>query len=97
MGVDILFFGDQSDIEIFPFIRRFILRREHSILVEAFLVNISSVLRESIAALPASQRELIPSFVNLSDFIDSYQFSAGRNPIVDNALLCVAQLAHYIR
>jgi Starter unit:ACP transacylase in aflatoxin biosynthesis len=97
MAVDILLFGDQSDVDVFPFIRKFLLRREQTGLVEIFLENASSALRTSIAGLSAPYRKQIPSFVNLLDFIDSYRLSSCRNAIVDSTLLCIAQLAHYIR
>lgn len=93
---EILFFGDSADVDSIAAIRNVISKRERPTLVDAFLNHASSFLRTSIAGLPPQERQQIPAFVNLREFIAAYSQQERRHVLVDGVLLCIAQLAHFL-
>lgn len=94
--MDVLFFGDQTDPGIVPYAREILSAPAETPLVSSFLKSVSCALRCSIANLPAPQRQQLPPFANLGEFIQCYASTGRQNAVVESTLLCVAQLADYI-
>ena len=94
-AVDIVLFGDQA-VDTYPYLRQLLTRREHTAMLSSFLKQATANLRTDIAALPRSQRQALPSSHDLLEFIEAYRKSQGYNGAVSNALLVIAQLAHWI-
>ncbi|MCJ1478063.1 hypothetical protein MMC13_006738 [Lambiella insularis] len=93
--MDILLFGDQA-VDVYPFLHRIFFQRAHTTLVTSFLNHVTTTLRSDIANLPRLQRQNIPPLNNLLEFIELYHKAQRRSAPIENALLCVAQLAHWI-
>jgi hypothetical protein len=93
--MDVLLFGDQA-VEVYPYLHRLLFKREHTSLLTSFLNHVTSTLRVDISNLPRLQRQKIPPLTNLLEFVELYQNSSRVAPI-ESALLCIAQLAQWIR
>ncbi|MCJ1320622.1 hypothetical protein MMC15_005962 [Xylographa vitiligo] len=93
--MDILLFGDQA-VDVYPFLHRIFFQRGHTTLVTSFLNHVTTALRADISKLPRLQRQNIPPLNNLLEFLEIYHRSQRRAAPIENALLCVAQLAHFI-
>ena len=94
-AVDVLLFGDQA-VDTYPYLRQLLTRREQTAILSSFLKQASAALRADIASLPRSQRQVLPSAHDLLEFIEAFRAFQGRNSAVSNALLVIAQLAHWI-
>ncbi|KAI1345073.1 polyketide synthase [Xylariaceae sp. FL0016] len=90
-----LLFGDQS-LDTHGFLADFFRRGSPSILSREFLRQASDALRDEIDRLPRVQRQRIPIFRTLQQLNESYHRQSLKSPGIDSALLCIAQLAHYI-
>ena len=93
--VDVLLFGDQA-VETYPYLRQLLTRREHTAVLSSFLKQATAALRTDIASLPRFQRQALPSTHDLLEFLEAYHGSQSHNSAVSNALLVIAQLAHWI-
>ena len=93
--MDVLLFGDQA-VDVHPFLHKLLTQREHTTLLTSFLNHVTVSLRTDISNLPRLQRQEIPPLNNLLEFIGRYRKSRYRSAPIDNALLCIAQLAHWI-
>ena len=93
--MDVLLFGDQA-VDVYPFLHRIFFQREHTALVTAFLNHVTTALRADISALTRFQRQHIPPLNNFLEFLEIYHRSQWRAAPIENALLCIAQLAHFI-
>ncbi|KAJ5676015.1 conidial yellow pigment biosynthesis polyketide synthase [Penicillium macrosclerotiorum] len=94
--MDVLVFGDQTHEAIAAYIHDLVFVRKNPPLVACFLSSVSRMLRKSIGTLPLLQREKLPGFANLEEFINSYISKGCISPTVETTILCVAQLADYI-
>lgn len=65
-------------------------------LSRSFLEQAGSALREEIDRLPSLQRNTIPEFSTILELNKLYHAGTIKNPAVDSALLCIAQLSQYI-
>ncbi|KAI1389461.1 polyketide synthase [Hypoxylon trugodes] len=90
-----LLFGDQS-LDTHGFLADFYRRGNPSILSKEFLRLAGDALRDEIDRLPRGERRFIPIFRTLQQLNERYHAQTIKFPGIDSALLCVAQLAHYI-
>lgn len=90
-----LLFGDQS-LDTHGFLADFYRRGNPSVLSKEFLRLAGDALRDEIDSLPREERRKIPIFRSLQQLNERYHSRKLKFPGIDSALLCVAQLAHYI-
>nr|AAR90248.1 polyketide synthase [Botrytis cinerea] len=90
-----LIFGDQS-LDTHTFLADFCQHGRPSMLSRSFLEQAGSALREEIDRLPSLQRNTIPEFSTILELNKLYHAGTIKNPAVDSALLCIAQLSQYI-
>ncbi|KAI0387178.1 polyketide synthase [Hypomontagnella monticulosa] len=90
-----LLFGDQS-LDTHGFLADFYRRGNPSVLAKEFLRLAGDALRDEIDRLPREERRKIPIFRSLQQLNERYHSRKLKFPGIDSALLCVAQLAHYI-
>lgn len=90
-----LLFGDQS-LSTHAFLADFCRRGQPSILAKTFLDQAASALRDEIESLGKLQRTKLPTFRTLPQLNERYHQQKIKHAGIDSALLCVAQLAHYI-
>lgn len=90
-----LLFGDQS-LDTHGFLAEFIRVGEPGILAREFLRQVGDALRDEVNSLPSVERISIPTFRTLRQLNEKYYTQSTKAPGIDSALLCVAQLAHYI-
>ncbi len=90
-----LLFGDQS-LDTHGFLADFYRQGNPSVLSKEFLQRAGDALRVEVESLPRTRRERIPIFKSLQQLNEKYHGQSNKYPGVDSALLCIAQLAHYI-
>ncbi|KAI0473239.1 polyketide synthase [Xylariaceae sp. FL0804] len=90
-----LLFGDQS-LDTHGFLADFFRQGNPSILSKEFLARAGDALRDEIDQLPRVERQKIPIFRTLQQLNERYHSQSVKCPGIDSALLCIAQLAHYI-
>ena len=90
-----LLFGDQS-LDTHGFLADFCRQGSPSILSKTFLEQATQALILEIDQLPRLERQKIPFFRTLQQLNEKYHAQTIKYPGIDSALLCVAQLAHYI-
>ncbi|CAI4215230.1 unnamed protein product [Parascedosporium putredinis] len=90
-----LLFGDQS-LDTHGFLAEFCRQGNPSILAKAFMERASHALRDEVDRLSKLERANIPSFKTLYQLNEKYYTQERKHPGIDSALLCIAQLAHYI-
>jgi iterative type I PKS product template protein len=91
---NVLLFGDQT-AEQYHLLHKVSLHRDN-VLVSNFAQRCALALREEARALPRSQRELMPDFLTLTNLIEAYYQKGDKLPMLESALLTIAQLGHYI-
>lgn len=91
-----LLFGDQS-LDTHGFLADFMRRGDQGILSKAFLDQSAKALCKEVEGLPALDRARLPVFRSLPQLNERYHAQATKHPGIDGALLCVSQLAHYIK
>lgn len=90
-----LLFGDQS-LDTHGFLAEFFRQGNASVLAKSFLEQAGDALREEVERLGALERSKLPIFMNLRQLNENYHHLTLKHPGIDSALLCIAQLAHYI-
>lgn len=90
-----LLFGDQSS-DTYTFLSDFCRRGSPSLLSQSFLQQASVALKAEVDGLSVLHRKRIPNFSSIEQLNRRYNESNTKYPAVDSALVCVAQLAHYI-
>lgn len=91
---NVLLFGDQT-AEQYPLLRKIVLHRDN-VLVSNFVQRCALALREEARALPRAQRETIPDFLTLTNLVEAYYQKGDKVPMLESALVTIAQLGHYI-
>lgn len=90
-----LLFGDQS-LDTHSFLANFCSSGNTSVLASAFLERAAVLLQDEVAKLPATERQVMPTFGTIAELNYRYHSNASRHSAVDSALLVATQLAHYI-
>lgn len=90
-----LLFGDQST-DTHGFLAEFFRQSNQGLLAKAFLEQAGRRLKKEIEQLPKVERSKLPTFLTLQQLNERYYAQGNKHPGVDGALLCIAQLAHYI-
>ena len=94
LPTQIFIFGDQtnaSDSEL-----RQLLHVRDNIVLRSFFERTTYALRVTIAQLPGLKREKFPRFTTLLDLL-ARRRELENNPALELALLCISQLARFIR
>lgn len=93
--MSIIFFPDRvkSSREL---IRQVHQTRHTTVLVASFLEKAYSTLREEVWGLNREEREQIPPFNSVFDLSERHANSEIQRVEVSSALLCIAELAHFI-
>ena len=90
-----LLFGDQS-LDTYGFLADFHRLGNPSVLSREFLRRAGEALKREVDQLPRIGKQKIPVFRTLQELNEGYHAQGVKYPAIDSALLCVAQLAHYI-
>ncbi|RYP30428.1 hypothetical protein DL767_006239 [Monosporascus sp. MG133] len=90
-----LLFGDQS-LDTHGFLADFYRRGNPSLLSKEFLRRAGEALKDEVDNMPRVHRQRIPVFRTIQELNERYRGLSIKYPGIDSALLCVAQLAHYI-
>ncbi|KAF2742534.1 polyketide synthase [Sporormia fimetaria CBS 119925] len=93
--MSMLLFPDQL-LDTRGLIRRAHEAQKKTILVKSFLEKAYAALRTEVWNLPASSRRQIPPFNSVYDLSERNAASKIQRVEVTSALLCIAQLAHFI-
>ncbi len=91
----LLLFGDQALVNRAHIQKQIVESREDPFL-SLFIQRSSDALRHEIAQLSPLERRKIPDFTNIAELNDRTSFDETHEG-VQNALLCISQLAHYIQ
>lgn len=91
----LLLFGDQS-VDIYGFLADFCRQGNPNILAKVFMERASHRLRDEVERLGRLERAKIPAFRTLPQLNERYHSQAIKHPGIESALLCIAQIAHYI-
>ena len=90
----IFVFGDQTNASEAD-LRR-LLHAHDNVVLTSFLERATQTLRLEIARLSSVQQEWFPRFSTLFDLLTS-RHKKGNNPALGLALLCINQLARFIK
>jgi iron transport multicopper oxidase len=91
-----LLFGDQS-LDVYAFLADFCGGSKiPSVLARSFLEQVGAALRREVDQLSSIERQRVPRFASVKELNENYHSHEVKNSAVDSALLCIAQLAHYI-
>lgn len=92
--MDILVFGDQT-VQAHALLRKVFLKQGRPLL-RSFLQETQCVLADEISKLVYDRRVRIPYFSTLRELVDRYYKAGVRDASLESALMCLAQLAHFI-
>lgn len=90
-----LLFGDQS-LDTHAFLASFFRQHDRGILAKAFLDQTARGLKIEVDRLSKLEQSKLPTFRTLQQLNQRYHEQKTKHPGIDSALLCIAQLAHYI-
>lgn len=94
--MDIYVFGDQR-VDCRTFLQDVLLCRE-SVLLTSFLDHVSVVLREEVSSMTHLRWGLdFPEFGHVRELVERYYKKGRSNPAIESAIVCLSQLAHFIR
>lgn len=92
--MQIYVFGDQT-VDSRPFLRQICQRK--GLLLTSFLERAGNALYEEVSSLSNIQRGgRIPDFSNVLELVERSSTARLPHPAVESALVCLAQLAHFI-
>ncbi|KAL9111506.1 MAG: hypothetical protein Q9227_003993 [Pyrenula ochraceoflavens] len=91
--MEVYIFGDQT-ADCRTFLSK-VFPRKGDILLHSFLERASVALREEISCHPSTKSN-IPSFGTVQELADRYYQGNAPNAAIESALVCLAQLAHFI-
>lgn len=93
--MDVLLFGDQtSDCR---FALRWALQQKKNVILTSFFERVGAALRHEVSRQPRLVRNRIPEFTSIKDLLERYDELQSANPILDSTLMCICQLASFIR
>lgn len=92
--VRVLLFGDQSG-DIIPALRQLISVKDNPLIV-SFFEKVYVALRDEVAKHPRAEHEL-PGFTSVGNLLWRYSESGARSPEIENALICIYQIASFLR
>lgn len=87
-------FGDQTDSFESGLVQ--LLHIKGCEVLSSFFEQTQYALRLEISQLPVSQKEWFPRFTSIIDLVTG-KSDQGRNPALELALLCLTQLARFIK
>jgi Starter unit:ACP transacylase in aflatoxin biosynthesis len=92
-----LLFGDQS-LDVYAFLADFCGGPKiPSVLARSFLEQVGTALKKEVDQLSCIERQRVPRFASVKELNENYNNHEVKNSAVDSALLCITQLAHYIK
>jgi len=92
--MDLLLFGDQSTDYLPTF--QALLKGHRGTILSEFFGSVNTALKLEIHALPDLKGYVFPSFSDIDELVSKYERSLSQNATLDSALLCLAQLSHFI-
>ena len=93
--MNILLFGDQTS-DFHPLLRKLLHKKGNPVL-GSFLERANVALRDEITRQSSLTQEKMPQFTSISDLIERYQDSKTSNPAIESAIVCICQIACFIR
>ena len=90
----VLLFGDQSG-DIIPALRQLISVKDNPLIV-SFFEKAYVTLRNEVAQHPRTEREL-PGFTSVETLLWRYSESGAGSPEIESALICIYQIASFLR
>jgi naphtho-gamma-pyrone polyketide synthase len=93
-SLNVYVFGDQTNA--FESDLNQLLHVKDCEVLSSFFEQVNYALRLEISRLPASQKEWFPRFTSIIDLLARYPES-GSNPALGLSLLCLNQLARFIK
>lgn len=93
--MEILLFGDQqADCQLFL---RHVFHLKGNPILTSFLDRVGSALREEISRQPNRyHHKRIPRFSTVRELVERHYASGQPNPAIESAIICLAQLSHFI-
>ena len=93
--MQIFLFGDQN-VDCHFFLKHIFCLKENLVL-SSFLRRVSIALREEINCQPhRPSHEAIPIFDSVQELVERHYTSDNSDPAVESAVICLAQLSHFI-
>ena len=95
---NVVFFGEELSLA-YPYLLAIQRHKGRSVLIDSFLDDSCSVLRHELRRQSKSntKQEYIPTYQSIFDLAEGLQRENIRNPALDCALLCIAQIAGFMR
>ena len=93
--MNVLLFGDQTS-DCHPLLRKLLHKKGNPVL-SSFLERANVALRDEITRLSSLLQEKMPQFTNIADLIERYQDHKSSSPAVESAVMCICQIASFIR
>ena len=90
-----LLFGDQS-LDVHGFLAAICRRQKSTILAQTFIDEAGLALKLEVDGRGSLERGEFPTFRNIQQLNEKYHHATAKHAGIENALLCVAQLAHYM-
>ena len=91
----LFYLGDQS-LDIHGFITDYLGRGSRGILGRAFLDQAAHALIKEVSQLPKAEQSKIPVFRSIQQLSTRYRAQQQKHTGIDGALLCTAQIVHYL-
>ena len=93
--MEIFLFGDQkADCHVFL---EHIFSLKGNFLLSSFLARVNTALREEVFRQPQRPyHEAIPIFDSVQQLVERHCASDQRTPAVESAIVCLAQMSHFI-
>lgn len=93
--MEIFLFGDQN-ADCHDFLRHIFSLKENPVL-SSFLTRVGTALSEEVFRQPQRPyHEAIPAFESVQELVDRHYASDQPSPAVESAIVCLAQLSHFI-
>lgn len=92
---EIVLFGDLT-CDYVSGLRSIVAIKENPLLT-SFFERVAFGLRQEIGELPASERSKFPKFITFDELVARVQKETTVHPALENALVCVYQLACFIK
>lgn len=93
--MNVLLFGDQTS-DCHSNLRK-VLHQKGNVILTSFLEKVSVALRDEVSQQPRLVQARIPDFTSVTDLVERYHEMGSPNPILESSLMCICQLANFIR